>query len=330
MKTFGPSDPSGGGTLGKDRAVANLFRQQMPRPFWLASYITTDLPTLSGSGANEGALAYDDTLNKPTFFDGSAWQPLSTSTGIVTSVIVNTANGVSAVNTGSPSAIAFTFTLGAITPSSVNISSLTASQIVATDASKNLVSLAVATYPALAELAYVKGVTSAIQTQIDGKQPLDSDLTTWAGITPATGIGTFLATPSSANLATALTDETGSGKVVFGTAPTMTTITLADAAGAGNLKTNQNSGSIADNGTYDFPSQGYGLFMIVEAGATGAWALCGTDGATVKIISQSAALFTPTFDTALSVNLYYNAGTVRIQNKRGGASNFRVFNIQLN
>jgi hypothetical protein len=37
----------------------------------------------------------------------------------------------------------------------------------------------------------------------------------------AAGIATFLATPSSANLATAVTDETGSGSLVFGTAPTL-------------------------------------------------------------------------------------------------------------
>lgn len=36
------------------------------------------------------------------------------------------------------------------------------------------------------ELNYVDGVTSAIQTQIDGKQPLDSDLTTIAGLTATT------------------------------------------------------------------------------------------------------------------------------------------------
>lgn len=35
----------------------------------------------------------------------------------------------------------------------------------------------------------------------------------------ASGVGTFLATPSSANLAAALTDETGSGLAVFGTSP---------------------------------------------------------------------------------------------------------------
>src|SRR5690606_10616920 len=36
-----------------------------------------------------------------------------------------------------------------------------------------------------------------------------------------TGIGTFLATPSSANLAAALTDETGSGSAVFASAPSL-------------------------------------------------------------------------------------------------------------
>jgi hypothetical protein len=51
------------------------------------------------------------------------------------------------------------------------ISGLTASEILGTDANKNLVSLAVATYPSLTELSYVKGVTSAIQTQLGTKAP---------------------------------------------------------------------------------------------------------------------------------------------------------------
>lgn len=38
-----------------------------------------------------------------------------------------------------------------------------------------------------------------------------------------TGVATFLATPSSANLAAAITNETGSGALVFGTSPTLTT-----------------------------------------------------------------------------------------------------------
>lgn len=43
------------------------------------------------------------------------------------------------------------------------------------------------------------------------------------------GVATWLGTPSSANLAAAVTDETGSGALVFGTSPTITGATLGDA-----------------------------------------------------------------------------------------------------
>jgi hypothetical protein len=43
-----------------------------------------------------------------------------------------------------------------------------------------------------------------------------------------TGVATFLATPSSANLATALTDETGSGSAVFATSPTVNNPTITN------------------------------------------------------------------------------------------------------
>lgn len=45
-----------------------------------------------------------------------------------------------------------------------------------------------------------------------------------------TGVATFLGTPSSANLAAAITDETGTGAAVFGTSPSLTTPTLGVAA----------------------------------------------------------------------------------------------------
>ena len=56
------------------------------------------------------------------------------------------------------------------TTNSPIIDSLTPSGILASDASKNIITLPVATYPSLTELSYVKGVTSAIQTQLNGKQ----------------------------------------------------------------------------------------------------------------------------------------------------------------
>lgn len=42
------------------------------------------------------------------------------------------------------------------------------------------------------------------------------------------GVATFLATPSSANLAATITGETGSGALVFGTAPTISDATFTD------------------------------------------------------------------------------------------------------
>jgi len=49
-----------------------------------------------------------------------------------------------------------------------------------------------------------------------------------ATTTTGTGILTFLGTPSSANLASAVTDETGSGSLVFGITPTLTNPTVTN------------------------------------------------------------------------------------------------------
>jgi hypothetical protein len=54
-------------------------------------------------------------------------------------------------------------------------------------------------------------------------QPLDSDLTSWASVTRASGFDTFVATSSSANLKALVTDETGSGALCFATSPVFTT-----------------------------------------------------------------------------------------------------------
>jgi len=71
-------------------------------------------------------------------------------------------------------ALTFNTTTDTLTTGILNSTSLTASQIIITDASKNIVSAPVATYPSLTELTYVKGVTSAIQTQLGTKAPTTS------------------------------------------------------------------------------------------------------------------------------------------------------------
>lgn len=63
-----------------------------------------------------------------------------------------------------------------------------------------------------------------LTTNVTGTLPVGNGGT---GITSlGTGVATFLGTPSSANLASAVTDETGSGSLVFATSPTLVTPAL--------------------------------------------------------------------------------------------------------
>lgn len=78
----------------------------------------------------------------------------------------------------------------------------------------------------------------------NAKQTGSANLTSWAAITRAAGFDTFVAIPSSANLATLVTDETGSGALVFGTGPT-----IASPVFSGTI-----TGTYTLGGTPTFPS----------------------------------------------------------------------------
>jgi len=82
--------------------------------------------------------------------------------------------------------------------------------------------------------------------------PSSGTLTSCTGLpisTGVSGLGTnvaaFLATPSSANLAAALTDETGTGANVFATSPTLVTPNIGAATGTSLVL----SGSLTVNGS---------------------------------------------------------------------------------
>ena len=66
-----------------------------------------------------------------------------------------------------------------------------------------------------------------------------------------TGVATFLATPSSANLATAITDETGSGLLVFATSPTLTTPVISSITNTGTLTLPTSTDTLVGRATTD-------------------------------------------------------------------------------
>lgn len=86
----------------------------------------------------------------------------------------------------------------------------------------------------------------------------------------AAGVATFLATPSSANLLAAVTNETGTGSLVFATSPTLVTPNIGAATGASlALTTNQaNSTTISVSNTTVNASANSALVLTSDAGST--------------------------------------------------------------
>lgn len=134
------------------------------------------------------------------------------------------------------SALTFDTTTDTLTAGAINATGLTASELVATDGSKNLQSLAVATYPSLTELSYVKGVTSPIQTQIGAKAPVASPTFTGTVTLPTGLTGVVRADSGVVSIDTDVTDivsaasDSAAGKVELASAAETTTGTDAGRA----------------------------------------------------------------------------------------------------
>jgi len=115
------------------------------------------------------------------------------------------------------------------------------------------------------------------------------------GITSfGTGVATWLGTPSSANLAAAVTDETGSGLLVFGTAPALNTPvvtnyteTLYAPAAGSSFTVDLANGTVQKlslnaNGTITLPSSVAGKSFVIIVTYSGAFTLTWAGGSTIK------------------------------------------------
>ncbi|KRR20367.1 hypothetical protein [Bradyrhizobium retamae] len=136
--------------------------------------------------------------------------------------------------------------------------------------------------------------------------PASGTLTNCTGLPVSTGISglgagvaTFLATPSSANLASAVTNETGSGALVFATSPTLVTpalgtpssVTLTNATGL------PVSTGISGLGT------GVATFLATPSSANLRGALTDETGTGAAVFATSPTLVTPALGTPASGTL---------------------------
>ena len=133
-----------------------------------------------------------------------------------------------------------------------------------------------------------------------------------------TGVATFLATPTSANLAAAVSDETGSGALVFATSPTLVTPVLGTPT-SGNFSTGTFTWPTFNQNTTGYAASlaGGAAGSIPYQSATNAttFLAAGTDG---QILSLAAGLPVWINNAVGTVTSVATAGTVNGITLTGG------------
>jgi hypothetical protein len=207
---------------------------------------------------------------------------------------------------------------GAVTETTIADGAITAAKIadgaiIAADIAANTVTPAKIAYNAAGTILTTDGASvlwraqSALaiaNTQITGTLLASQGGT---GITSlGTGVATWLGTPTAANLATVVTDETGSGNLVFSTAPSLSTPVITNytetqfAANTGTAITISLANGTLQNltcnasTTITLPASAAGKSFILIINYAGAFTVAWAGGTTIKWPSGTTPTATST------------------------------------
>jgi len=253
---------------------------------------------------------------------GGTGTTTSTGTG---SVVLSSSPTLTTPNLGTPSAATLTNATGL--PISTGVSGLGSgiATFLATPSSSNLRS-AVTDETGTGSLVF--STSPSLTSPLLGT-PTSGTLTNCTGLPISTGVSglgsgvaTFLATPNSANLRSAVSDETGSGSLVFATSPTLVTPVLGTPT----------SGTLTNCTDLPITSGVSGLgtnvatFLTTPTSANLAAAVSDETGSGPLVFSNSPTLVSPALGTPSSGNLANCIFPTLNQNTTGSAGSLATTN----